>query len=152
MSTNNSRKWWLIGGAWALLLLGLGAWSALSGQATVRDQSPIGTGKKTIDRVVGQVEGTVPAGWQLSDGGYQESGCRITPWRDGVEASRTLTLSGPAGAEEETLSKVASTFDGARVNNGESFYHDAGDFVAVRGRVTGAGTVGIQLSTGCRPR
>jgi hypothetical protein len=144
--------WWLIGGGWALLLLALGVWSSMRGPATVRDQSPITMGKSTIDHVVGQVSAQVPAGWLLDDAGYQESSCRLTPWRDGVSASRTLTLSGPSGGEGQTLDKVASTFDDSRVKPGESFYLDAGDYVSVRGRVTGAGTVGILLSTGCRPQ
>jgi hypothetical protein len=55
LSTNKSRLWWIIGGAWALLLLGLGAWSAFNSPATIRDQSTIGSGKATIDRVVGQI-------------------------------------------------------------------------------------------------
>jgi hypothetical protein len=152
LSTNRSRTWWLIGGGWALLLVVLGVWSSFRGVPTIRDQSPIGTGKKTIDRVVGQVGSSVPAGWLMDDSGYQESPCDITPWREGVAASRTLTLSGPSGGEGETLSHVASTLDATRVRTGDSFYYDAGDFVAVRGRVTGTGTVGIILTTGCRPR
>jgi hypothetical protein len=151
LSTNGSRKWWLIGGTWAVLLIVLGVWSSMRSPATVRDQSPLQTGKSTIDRVVGQVSGSVPEGWLLDDGGYQESSCDITPWRDGVSASRTLTLSGPAGGEADTLSKVASAVGDARLKPGESFYYDAGNFVSVRGRVTGAGTIGIALSTGCRP-
>jgi hypothetical protein len=152
LSINGSRKWWLIGGAWALLLVVLGFWSAIRGPATIRDMSPLSAGKNTIDRVVGQVSASVPADWQLDDAGYQESTCRLTPWRDGTAASRMLTLSGPAGGEAETLSKVASTFGDARLNPGQNFYYDAGDFVSVRGRVTGAGTVAVQLQTGCRPR
>jgi hypothetical protein len=152
LSTNGSRKWWLIGGAWALLLVVLGVWSSFYGQPTIRDQSPITAGKNTIDRVVGQVSASLPAGWLLDDSGYQQTPCDLTPWREGVVATRMLTLSGPQGGEPAALSKVASTFDDARVSAGESFFYDAGDFVSVRGRVTGAGTLGIKLSTGCRPR
>lgn len=135
-----------------MLLVGLGFWSSVFGTPTVRDQGPIGAGKSTIDRVVGQVNAHVPAGWLVDDAGYLENACQVTPWRDGVTASRTLTLSGPAGGEDQTLAQVASTLDGAKLSDHQSFFYDAGDFVSVRGRVSGAGTVGILLSTGCRPR
>ena len=95
MSTNKSRLWWIVGGAWALLLVGLGAWSAFRSPATVRDQSTVASGKATIDRVVGQVSDELSGPWRLDDGGYQENTCSITPMRDGKTATRTVTLSGP---------------------------------------------------------
>ena len=152
MSTNSSRRWWLIGGAWALLLLALGVWSSMRGSATVPDQSPIATGKMKIDQVVGQVNASVPAGWLVDDGGYLETTCRRPYWHHHVAASRTLTLSGPAGTERDALSKVASALDNTHVADNNSFFYDAGDFIAVRAEANGAGTIVMTLSTGCRPQ
>lgn len=155
MSTNKKWLWWLVGSAWALLLLGLGVWSAMHSPATVRDQSPISSGKATIDRVVGEVRGDLPDRWRFDDDGYHENPCRITPMRDGAAATRTLTLSGPEGTEAEALTKLAAGFGDVRLRPAEGtpegFYVDAGNFVAVRAQVNGPGIVVLELKTGCRP-
>jgi hypothetical protein len=154
LSTNKSRLWWLIGGAWALLLLGLGAWSAFNSPATVRDHSTVASGKATIDRVVGQISDKLSEPWRLDDGGYRESTCSFTPTRDGKAATRTVTLSGPEGAEKDELERLAKQFE-SRVRNtgavGSNFYFDAGNFVAVRARDNGSGVIVVELKTGCRP-
>lgn len=152
MSTNKSRVWWAVVAAWALLLMGLGAWSAFNSPATVRDQSTVASGKATIDRVVGSISDQLPAPWRLDDGGYQENTCSITPMRDGKTATRTLTLSGPQGAEKEQLQRLANQFDSRiKTTDRSAFYFDAGNFVAVRARDNGPGIIVVELKTGCRP-
>ncbi|GIH11334.1 hypothetical protein Rhe02_94010 [Rhizocola hellebori] len=154
MSTNNSRLWWIVGGAWALLLVGLGTWSAFNSPATVRDQSTVVSGKATIDRVVGQISDKLSEPWRLDDGGYQESTCSITPMRDGKSATRTVTLSGPDGSEQAELVRLADQFDSRIRSSGtqaSSLYFDAGNFVAVRARDHGPGVIVVELKTGCRP-
>ncbi len=152
MSTNKSRVWWIVVGAWALLLVGLGAWSAMRSPATIRDQSTVASGKATIDRVVGRISDQLPAPWRLDDGGYHETTCSITPMRDGKAATRTLTLSGPEGAEKAELQRLATQFDSRiKTTDRSAFYFDAGNFVAVRARDNGPGIVVVELKTGCRP-
>jgi len=154
LSTNKSRLWWLVGGAWALLLLGLGAWSAFNSPASIRDQSTLASGKGTVDRVVGQISDELSEKWRLDDGGYYENTCSITPMRDGKAATRTVTLSGPGGGEEAELGRLAEQFD-SRVKTTDSsvssVYFDAGNFVAVRARENGSGVIVVELKTGCRP-
>jgi hypothetical protein len=155
LSTNKSRLWWVVGGAWALLLVGLGAWSAFNSPATVRDQSTVTSGKATIDRVVGQISDELSEPWRLDDGGYHENTCTITPMRDGTAATRTVTLSGPEGSEEAELVRLADQFDSRIRSSGTSasaVYFDAGNFVAVRARGNGPGVIVVELKTGCRPQ
>jgi hypothetical protein len=153
LSTNKSRLWWIVGAAWALLLLGLGAWSAMRSPATVRDQSTVASGKATIDRVVGEISDKLSDPWRIDDGGYQESGCSITPMRDGQAATRTVTLSGPQGSEQAELARLADQFDSRIRSSGTSnasVYFDAGNFVAVRARGHGPGVIVVEFKTGCR--
>jgi hypothetical protein len=154
LSTNKKHIWWIVGGAWALLLVGLGAWSAFNSPASVRDQSTIASGKATIDRVVGQISDELSGAWRLDDGGYQENTCTITTMRDGKAATRTVTLSGPEGSEEAELTRIADQFDSRLRGSGTSsasLYFDAGNFVAVRARDNGPGVIVVELKTGCRP-
>ena len=138
-----------------MLLVGLGAWSAFRSPATVRDQSTVASGKATIDRVVGQVSDELSGPWRLDDGGYQENTCSITPMRDGKTATRTVTLSGPEGAEQAELARMADQFDSRirahRLVSVRPCYFDAGNFVAVRARDNGPGIIVVELKTGCRP-
>jgi hypothetical protein len=114
----------------------------------------VASGKATIDRVVGQISDKLSEPWRLDDGGYRESTCSITPTRDGKAATRTVTLSGPEGAEKDELERLAKQFE-SRVRNtgavGSNFYFDAGNFVAVRARDNGSGVIVVELKTGCRP-
>jgi hypothetical protein len=141
--------------AWGLLLLALGSWSALRGPVTVREQSDLGSAKQVIDQVVGRISGSVPPDWQFFDDGYREEPCRLTVARDGRKATRSLRLAGPPATESDALTQIASTVGEARLKpvNGpaESFYADAGTFVSVRGQVEGAGSIVVELSSGCRP-
>lgn len=139
-----------------MLLVGLGTWSAFRSPATIRDQSPIDSAKQTVEQVVTRVDGNLPDHWTLDDGGFDEETCSITPMRDGIAATRTLTLSGPDGGEVDVLTGLAAQFEHSRLRPAqgtpESFYVDAGNFVAVRTRITGPGLLVVEAKTGCRPR
>jgi hypothetical protein len=153
----STRKlWWTIAGAWAVLLVILGAWSSVRSPATTREQRDLGQAKAAVDLVVGRLSGNVPADWRFFDEGYRETPCEVSVVRDGVLATRSLTLTGPVGTESGTISRLASTLDDAAVRPGEGppegFYADAGEFVAVRGSITAPGSITIELKTGCRPR
>jgi hypothetical protein len=153
---STKRIWWLVIAAWAALLLGLGFWSALHAPATVRDQSDAGQARQVMDQVVGKVSGNVPADWHFLDDEYHEEACDLSVVREGIEVNRTLSLSGPSETERETLGRIASTLPDARLRPSsgqpEGFFADAGGFVAVRGKVTGPGTITIELNSGCRPK
>lgn len=152
---STKTAWWVAVTGWLATLLLLGVWSAASSPATVREQRDIVAAKEVIDTVVGQVSGQLPAGWNFFDDGYQDEACRVTVVRDGIAATRTLSLSGPAGTESDAVSRVASGLDGATLRPGsgppDGFFFDAGEFVSVRARVAGPGSVVIVLKTGCRP-
>lgn len=155
--TTTTRRRWLwpaVVGGWALLLLILGVWSAFNSPATVRDQTTLTSAKTTMDRVVGQVDGRLPDGWKINDQGYEQSTCELSVARDGATVIRTLTASGPSGTEAATLSEIATGLVGSRVRPtpgpAESFFFDAGDYVSVQGKITGSGTMVIELNSGCR--
>ncbi|MEV0460673.1 hypothetical protein [Catellatospora methionotrophica] len=146
--------WPVLVGAWALLLLVLAIWSARNDPPSLRDQTTAASAKATIDQVVGQVTAGVPAGWTIQDKGYAEKACSLSAAREGVALTRTLTVSGPVGGESATVEALAATLPDAvtRPADGpkEGFYHDAGNYVAVRGKVLGEGAVSVDLSSGCR--
>ncbi|MBV1855411.1 hypothetical protein [Catellatospora tritici] len=150
------RLWsWLVG-AWAVLLLALAVWSAVHDRPTVQDQTTIASARATVDQTAERLLRQVPPGWVVDDQGYADSTCDLTAARTGTSTVRTITLSGPVGDESRTLTAlVAGTPDvSMRPGEGpaESFFFDAGNFVAVRGKITGDGTLALDLSTGCRTR
>ncbi|MEV4417318.1 hypothetical protein [Catellatospora sp. NPDC049609] len=148
------KLWTALVVAWALLLVVLGIWSARNDPPSLRDQTTMASAKATVDQAMGRVTARVPAGWTVQDGGYAERDCRLSAARDGVSAVRTLTLSGPVGAEPGTVQELAAGLPDAlaRPADGpkEAFYWDAGNYVAVRGEVAGEGTVTVEFITGCR--
>ncbi|WP_155375530.1 hypothetical protein [Catellatospora vulcania] len=155
-STPPARRnlWRALVAAWALLLVGLAVWSARNDPPSLRDQTTVASAKATIEEIVGQVTAVVPAGSTIQDKGYAEKTCRLSAARDGVSVVRTLTVSGPVGNESATVEALAAALPDAltRPADGpkEGFYYDAGNYVAVHGKVTGEGTVAVDLSSGCR--
>ncbi|GAB4060322.1 hypothetical protein [Catellatospora paridis] len=146
--------WPALVAAWAVLLVGLAVWSARNDPPSLRDQTTAASAKATIEEIVGQVTARVPAGATIQDKGYAEKACSLSAARDGVSLVRTLTVSGPVGDESGTIVSLAAALPDAvtRPADGpkEGFYFDAGNYVAVRGKVTGEGTVTVDLSSGCR--
>jgi hypothetical protein len=149
--------WWAVIVAWAVLLAGLGSWSALRSPPTVREQSDLAAAKQVMDGVVGRISGNVPRDWQFLDEGYKEESCELTLVRQGRKATRSLRLTGPAATENDAVSEIATVVDGddlrLRPANGpaESFISDAGEYVAVRGQIDAPGVIVVRLTSGCRP-
>jgi hypothetical protein len=143
--------------AWGVLLAGLGFWSALRSPPTIREQSDLSAAKQVMDEVVGRISGETPNDWQFFDEGYSEEDCELTLIRGGRKATRNLRLTGPAATENDAVAEIATTVGGEdlrlRPVNGpaESFYSDAGEYVAVRGQVDSPGVIVVQLTSGCRP-
>ncbi len=148
------RLWTALVTAWALLLVVLAIWSARNDPPSLRDQTTLTGAKATVEQAMGTVTARIPAGWTVQDGGYAERDCRLSAARDGVNATRTLTLSGPVGAEPGTVQDIAAGLPDAQTRPAdgpkEAFYWDAGNYVAVRGEVSGEGTVTVEFMTGCR--
>ncbi|WP_212827998.1 hypothetical protein [Catellatospora sp. TT07R-123] len=146
--------WGSLVAAWAVLLLVLAFWSAFHDRATVHDQTTIAEARATIDQTAGQLLRQVPPGWVVDDQGYADSSCSLTSARQGTDTVRTITLSGPVGDESRALTALVAGVPDVSVRPGEgpaeAFFFDAGDFVAVRGKITGEGTLALDLSSGCR--
>jgi hypothetical protein len=147
------RLWITLISAWALLLLVLAVWSARNDPPSVLDQTTLADAKVTIDTVAGDVIGAVPVGWQFQDEGYDDGVCELSLARDGAATVRTVTVVGPEGGESGALRAIGEKL-AARMKPtsgpATSFSHDAGNYVLVRGKVTGPGTLEVVMSSGCR--
>jgi hypothetical protein len=151
----SKRRWlWpLLISGWALLLLVLAVWSARNDPPTLRDQTTLTSARSTIDQVTATAISGVPVGWLVDDEGYDDSECDLSLARSGTNAVRTVSVSGPEGGESGALGSIAEALS-ARVKPTSgpplSFTLDAGNYVLVRGKVTGAGTLVVELTSGCR--
>jgi hypothetical protein len=150
-----TRRWWIVLVAgWAVVLVGLGAWSAFHDPATVRGQSELETGRAALDQAV---ETIVSAAGVTAEVRPAEvtTGCRVSVTRRGTEVRQTVVFTVPAGREETLLNRLVDNLPAAwrPSYNPEAnrLLADAGDFVAVRGEAAGAGQVEITADTGCRP-
>ncbi|MGC5019878.1 hypothetical protein [Micromonospora sp. DT47] len=155
------RSWprWLLAVtvAWALLLGALTWWSVRHDPPTVREQRSLSAADPVVDRAVGRLVVAIGAGaWALT-GATVERGCRVTPMADGAALTRGVEVFVPDGGERALLERVAGGLPGswrAGVRpgaDGPRLRADAGEFVAVEGRVVGGGRVRLTADTGCRP-
>ena len=158
------RRWRLIGTvvAWALILGGLAIWSATHDPPTVPEQRTIAQALPMLQQATGAVlvaasgpgRAVVLGKLKVTDG------CRITPVRTGIEATRDVTMYVPAGQARQALeaiarglpvdyrARVAGAGKGARV----SLRADAGSFVAIDAdSLANAQVITFEASTGCRP-
>ncbi|MEH0842644.1 hypothetical protein V6U81_09665 [Micromonospora sp. CPCC 205711] len=154
------RPWlrWLLAVtvAWGLLLAGLTWWSVRHDPPTVREQRTLAQAVPVLNRAMGQLVTAVGDGaWALTPETV-ERGCRVTPMADGVSLSRGLDVLVPAGGERALLERVADRLPagwraGVRTStDGPRLRADAGEFVAVEGRVVSGGRVRLSADTGCR--
>lgn len=151
------RRWWITGlvAAWVLALLVAAAWSAHRDPATVREQSDLASGRRTLDQAVARI--VAVAGPQVAAEVQPglTSDCQITLSRRGSELEQTVVFIVPAGEESGLLDRLAGGLPGewgARYHSGtDRLRADAGDFVAIRGEVAEPGRVRLTADTGCRP-
>jgi hypothetical protein len=158
------RRWWLIGMvvAWALMLGLVAIWSAAHDPPTVPEQRTIAEALPVLQRATGAVvaAATGPGRAVVLGKTKLAGGCRITPVRDGVEATRDVTMYVPAGQTRQALdavanglpagyrARVAAAGSGARVG----LHADAGSYVAIDAdTLANAQVVTLEVSTGCRP-
>jgi hypothetical protein len=146
------RRWWLtaIVVAWALLLAGFAVWSVRN------DALPV------LERATGEMLAAADAdGRTVTLGELSfDRDCALTPVRDGVEATREVTVRVPAGGLPIALEEIARALPAGyaatvRHNSAGTRYGlraDAGEFVGVDVTADADATVfSLLASTGCRP-
>ncbi|MEV0807033.1 hypothetical protein [Micromonospora sp. NPDC050200] len=155
------RGWprWLLAATvlWAVLLGALTWWSVRHDPPTVREQRPLDQAGPVVDRALGQlVAATGDGAWEMG-APRLDRGCRVTPMDDGATLARDLDVVVADGGERALLEGIAGRLPadwraGVRVtSDGPRLRADAGEFVAVEGRVVTAGRVRLTADSGCRP-
>lgn len=142
---------------WAVLLGALTWWSVRHDPPTVREQRSVTEAGPVVDRAVGRlVAATGEAAWALA-APRLDRGCRITPMDDGATLARDLDVVVAEGGERALLEAVAGRLPadwraGVHLgSDGPRLRADAGEFVAVQGRVVTPGRVRLTADSGCRP-
>lgn len=158
------RRWWLTGivVAWALLLTGLAVWSVRNDPPTVPEQRDIAEALPVLQEATGVLLAAADAGDRTVTLGELrfDRDCALTPVREGVEASREVTVRVRAGQVPTALREIAGALPAgyaatARHNAAGTRYGlraDAGAYVAVETTADADATLfALRMSTGCRP-
>lgn len=152
------RRLWLLTGlaVWAVLLGALAVVSHRRDAPTVREQRTLAQALPVVDEAVGRLlagagDDAVPVIVPRAI----ERGCRITPMRDGATATgmiRFYTADAP-GLLDRLGAALPPAYEATVTHRGTSHAldADAGEFVAVRGRIPATGEVQVVVTTGCRP-
>ena len=158
------RRWWLVAvvAAWAVVVAVVAVWSIRNEQPSVPEQ-------RTIKQALPYLESATGAMLAAADGNGRavvlgelvfDRGCRLTPVRAGVQATREVTVhvrSGQLGpAFDAIAAALPATFKAQAKHSPEGtrhdLYADAGGFVAVDATARADDTVfAVRASTGCRP-
>lgn len=143
---------------WALVLAALAYVSVRRDAPTVRDQRTVEQARPVVDRAVGELARAAGSDVVLHISGYAVRGdCRITPVRAGQTLERDVTIYTREADGPALLDRIAARLPQgyearARHAKGrDTLRADAGEFVAVTGRVTAPGVVILTVDTGCRP-
>ncbi|MGW5670666.1 hypothetical protein [Micromonospora sp. NPDC003776] len=155
------RRWlrWLVPAtvAWAVLLAGLTWWSVRHDPPTVKEQRTLGEAAPVVDRAMGRLVAALgDDAWELTPARVAR-GCRVTPLSHGATLTRGLDVPVPAGSERALLDRVAQRLPadwraGVATEVGRPRLRaDAGEFVAIDGRVVADGLVRFSAASGCRP-
>ncbi|MEH0820316.1 MULTISPECIES: hypothetical protein [unclassified Micromonospora] len=158
MPTGGWPRWLLaVTVLWAVLLAALTWWSVRHDPPTVREQRSLAEAGPVVDRAVGRlVAATGDGAWALA-APRLDRGCRITPMDDGATLARDLDVVVAEGGERALLEAVAGRLPadwraGVHLgSDGPRLRADAGEFVAVQGRVVTPGRVRLTADSGCRP-
>lgn len=158
------RRWWLtaITVAWALVLTGFAVWSVRNDPPTVPEQRDIAQALPVLRQATGSVLAAADAANRtVTLGELQfDRDCALTPVREGVEASREVTVRVRAGELPGALEEIARALPAgyaatARHNAAGTRYGlraDAGAFVGVETTADADAKVfTLLVSTGCRP-
>jgi hypothetical protein len=158
------RRWWLVGivVAWALVLGGLAVWSTRNDPPTVPEQRDIAEALPVLERAAGAMLAAAEGpGRAVVLGELRFAhGCRITPVRHGVEATRDVTVYVQADQARRSLDAVAEGLPPAykarvaqaRAGSRIGLHADAGSYVAIDAdTLADAQVLTLEASTGCRP-
>ncbi|SNT61738.1 hypothetical protein SAMN05421812_113184 [Asanoa hainanensis] len=146
----------MVGGlaAWALVLGVLAVVSHRTDEPTVREQRDLAAALRVVDGAVGLSlaqagADVVPVLMPVT----VEEGCRITPFRAGATATSVVRFFTPDAAA--FLGRLGTGYPPAYQvevsTDGKALRADAGEFVAVRGKVITPSEVQVTITTGCRP-
>lgn len=142
--------------AWALVLGGLAIVSHRTDPPTVREQRDLSAAVTALDKAVGLTVGqasprTVPVIMPVT----VDDGCRITPLRSGATATGVVRFFTAAGGGADFLTVLGASYPASYQvevsTDRKALRADAGEFVALRGRVISPDEVQVTLTTGCRP-
>ncbi len=158
------RRWWLtaVVVAWALVLVGLAVWSVRNDPPTVPEQRDIADALPILQQATGHTLAAADATDRVVTLGQLsfDRDCALTPVREGVEASRAVTVRVQAGQVPGALKAIAQAMPGryaatVRHNEADTRYGlraDAGEFVGIDSTTDKDATVvTLLVSTGCRP-
>lgn len=173
------RHWLGIATAvWALAIAVTAYVAARTGPPTAREQTTLAEARATVDQAVIQVAASAGTDVVPAISGYELStGCRITSARRGTSLDRVIRLYAPAGDEPALLKRMAQALPSSYhaglthhlTDNTPSspsasptssspspggsaslLRADAGDYVGLRGEVSGPGEVRVEVDGGCR--
>jgi hypothetical protein len=158
------RRWWLTGVvvAWAVVLTGFAVWSVRNDPPTVPEQRDIAAALPVLQRATGVTLAAADAADRVVTLGELsfDRDCALTPVREGVEASREITVRVQPGQMPGVLQAIARALPAgyaatARHNEARTRYGlraDAGEFVGVDTTADAdASAFTLLVSTGCRP-
>lgn len=148
---------------WILIVTGLSVWSVRHDPPTVPEQRDIAEAVPVLQAATGAVFAAATAGRdravEIEDVRVRR-GCRVTPVRSGVEATRLVTVYVRGDGALPVLKAIAAGLPAgyhARADASSSgkrvgLEADAGGYVAIDVRADAASQVlPIEISTGCRP-
>lgn len=155
------KRRWIIAGvaAWAVIVAGLALYSYRTGRPTAREQTTIAEALPTVDAALGRIHAALDQGSSVTAlGGYRrtEAGCRVTSAREGTRFVRELTVYVRGSTERDALDRVRAALPAGykaavvHTDSTDLFSADAGNYVAVRGRVSAPGEITFTADTGCR--
>jgi hypothetical protein len=148
--------------AWALLLSGLTLWSVRHDPPTVPEQRDISRALPVLRKATGAMLAAAEGDGRAVVLGMTRlvRGCRITPVRDGIEATRDVTVYVRADQASAALDTIAAGLpseyrpDVARFSRGTrvALHADAGGYVSIDvDTEADAQQFTLEASTGCRP-
>jgi len=158
------RRWWLVAivTAWAIVVAVVAVWSVRHDPPSVPDQRNIKQALPYLERATGAMLAAADGNGRavvLGDLVF-DRGCRITPVRAGVQASREVIVHVRADQAGPAFDAIAAAlpadFHGQARHSPQGtrhdLYADAGGFVAIDATARTDDTVfTLTASTGCRP-
>jgi hypothetical protein len=147
-------------GAWLVVVAVLAVWSVGHQRPTVPEQRDIDQALPKLQEATGVVFAAADGpGRAVTLGAVAlAEGCRVTPVRSGVAATRDITIRVRDGQARATLEAIATNLpkgyqaDVAVGRTRYSLHADAGNFIGIDAdSQVDARDVTVRVSTGCRP-